>query len=140
MAMTYRHRNCAAAAGDTWYLMNLDGTLATPGPLVVPTGMRRISQIIFTPGDTAPTAATCNMGAILKLVGVDAGEALLAMSAFTSLLAGAGGNSGVQYGPMKFDVDIPVTPGKQISPYVCFTLGVDASTPQADVTLGFSST
>ena len=139
MPMTYRHRNCAVAAGDTWYLANLDGTLATPGPLTVPVGMTRITQIIFTPGDTAPTAATCNMGWVLKLTGVADGEALMPLAAFTSLMAGAGGNSGVQYGGMRFDVDIPVGPGKLLSPYVCATLGVDAGTPQADITFGFST-
>jgi len=139
MPMTYRHRNCAVAAGNTWYLANLDGTLATPGPLTVPTGMNRITQIAFTPGDTAPTAATCNMGWVLKLVGVADGEALMALAAFTSLLSGAGGNSGIQYGVCKFDVDIAVKPGSILSPYVCATLGVDAGTPQADITLGFSS-
>lgn len=137
--MTYRHRNCAMAAGDTWYLANLDGTLATPGPLTVPKGMSRITQIIFSPGDTAPTAATCNMGFMLKLTGVADGEAILPLMAFTSLLAGAGGNSGQQYGSMLFGVDIPVVGGALLSPYLCSTLGVDANTSQADITFGFST-
>jgi len=139
MAMTYRHRNGAVTAGDTWYLMNLDGTLAAPGPLTVPLGMRRITQIIFGLGDIAPTAATDNMGFILKLTGVDSGEAIIVLGAQTTNLSGAGGNSGYQDGAWRFDVDIPVTPGKILSPYICATLGVDASAPQADITFGFST-
>jgi len=137
--MTYRHRAVSVPAGDTWYLANLDGTLATPGPLVVPTGMRKITQVIFSMADTAPTAATCNMGFILKLNGVDDGEAIIPVGAFTCMLNGAGGNSGIQDGATRYDVDIPVTPGKILSPYVCATLGVDASTPAISVTFGFST-
>ncbi len=138
MPMTYRHRNGAVTAGDTWYLMNLDGTLATPGPLTVPVGMSRITQIIFGLGDIAPTAATDNLGLMLKLTGVSAGEAIIVLGATTTTYSVAG-NSGVQNGAWRYDVDIPVTPGKQLSPYICATLGVDANALQADITFGFST-
>jgi hypothetical protein len=137
--MTYRHRNGAVTAGDTWYLMNLDGTLATPGPLTVPVGMNRITQIIFGLGDIAPTAATDNLGLMLKLTGVSAGEAIIVLGATTTTLAGAGGNSGVQNGAWRYDVDIPVKSGTQLSPYICATLGVDANAIQASITFGFST-
>ncbi len=139
MAMTYRHRNGAVTAGDIWYLMNLDGTLATPGPLTVPVGMNRITQVIFGLGDIAPTAATDNLGLMLKLTGVSAGEAIIVLGATTTTLAGAGGNSGVQNGCWRYDVDMPVTSGKQLSPYICATLGVDANALQVDITFGFST-
>ena len=139
MSKTFRHRNGVVTAGDTWYLMNLDGTLAAPGPLTVPNGMNRITKVIFGLGDIAPTAATDNLGFILKLTGIVDGEAVMVLGATTTTLAGAGGNSGYQNGAWRYDVDIPVKAGAQLSPYICATLGVDANTSQCDVTFEFSS-
>ena len=138
MTMTYRHRNGAVTAADAWYLMNLDGTLATPGPMMVPTGMNRITQVIFGLGDIAPTAAGGNLGFMLKLSGVADGEALIVLGAQTTSYKTAG-NSGAPRGMTRYDVDIPVKAGAQISPYVCATAGTDSSSPQADITLGFST-
>ena len=138
MAMTYRHRNGAVTAGDTWYLMALDGTLATPGPLTVPQGMNRITQIIVGFGDIAPTGAVSDEGYILKLTGVADGEAIINLGAST-LHGTTKGNLGSPWGAQRYDVDIPVKPNAILSPYICATLGVDTSAPQLDLTLGFST-
>ena len=135
--MTYRHRDLLVGGVDTWVLLTAEGTFTTPGPLTVPVGFSKIRQVIHAEGDSTPTAASRNHGTILKLIGVDAGEALLCLTGLTG--AGVtGGNAGTTLGAQRRDVDIPVTAGKQISPYIDMSSGVDTSAPYAAVTLGFS--
>ena len=136
--MTYRHRCLLVGGVDTWVLLTSDGTLTTPGPLTVPVGMNRIRQVIFAEGDSTPTAAVRNHGTMLKLTGVNDGEALLILNAVTGEGVPTTGNAGTACGAKRRDVDIPVTPGKQISPYIDMSSGVDTSAPYASVTLGFS--
>ena len=135
--MTYRHRDLLIGGVNTWVLLTSDGILTTPGPLVVPVGFNRITQVIYASGDSTPTAASRNHGVILKLTGVDAGEALLCLNGLTGTGV-TGGNAGTTCGAKRRDVDMAVTAGKIISPYIDCSSGVDTSAPYASVTLGFS--
>ena len=137
MTMTYRTRHCLVSAIDTWYLAALEGTV-TAGSITVPVGMNKIVQLYTAAGDSTPTAASRNHGLIAKIVGVNDGEALLVLNGTTGTGV-TGGDFGTEQGSFRRDVDIPVTPGKIVSVYICATSGVDTSAPLAGVTLGFSS-
>jgi hypothetical protein len=137
MAMTYRNRHALVSATDTWYLAALEGTV-TQGPITVPVGMNKIVQLYSASGDSTPTAASRNHGLVVKIVGVNDGEALLCLNGLTGTGV-TGGNAGTECGSNRRDVEIPVTPGKVLSVYLCATGGIDTSAPLAGVTVGFSS-
>ena len=136
--MTYRERDLLVGGVDTWVLLTAECSFTTPGPLTVPTGFNRIRQILHAEGDSTPTAASRNHGTILKLTGVDDGEALLCLTGLTGTGV-TGGDAGTQMGTQKRDVDIPVSAGKILSPYIDMSSGVDTSAPYASVTLGFAT-
>ena len=136
-AMTYRQRDLLIGAVDTWTLLTAEMSFTTPGPLTVPTGFKKIRHILHAEGDSTPTAASRNHGTILKLTGIDDGEALLCLTGLTGTGV-TGGDAGTYMGVKRRDVDIPVTPGVIISPYVAMSSGVDTSAPYASVTLGFA--
>ena len=135
--MTYRTREGPVAAGDAWVLLATLGDLATPGPLTVPTGFNRIVQVIAGIGDSAPTAAIRNMTFVMKLTGINDGEALMNIGAVTGIVVGAAGCGTTTNGAMLYDVDMGVTPGNILSPYVAGALGVDTSAPEVSITYGF---
>jgi hypothetical protein len=137
MAMTYRTRHALVSGVDVWYLASLEGTV-TVGPIPVPVGMTKIVQISSAAGDSTPTAASRNHGLIAKMVGVNEGEAIVVLNGLTGTGV-TGGNAGTECGSIRRDVEIPVTPGKVLSVYLCATGGIDTSAPIAGVTLGFSS-
>ena len=135
--MTYRQRDLLIGGVDSWVLLTAECSFTTPGPLTVPTGFNRIRHILHAEGDSTPTAASRNHGTILKLTGIDDGEALLCLTGLTGTGV-TGGDAGTQMGCQKRDVEIPVSPGKIISPYIGMSSGVDTSAPYSSVTLGFA--
>ena len=137
MAMTYRNRHALVSAVDTWYIAALEGTV-TQGPITVPVGMRKLVQLYSASGDSTPTAASRNHGMVVKIVGVDDGEAVFVLNGVTGTGV-TGGNAGTHCGSVRRDIDVPVTPGKVLSVYLCATSGIDTSAPMAGVTLGFST-
>ncbi len=142
MAKTYRTREgplgtAATAGADAWYALTTMGDEATPGALVVPVGKNRITKILCSVGDGGATGADGSHNFLLRLTGVDDGEAMFVIGAGQAIFTTAG-STGIPTSAWRYDVDVPVTAGKTISIYGLATLGAQWGWPEMCATLEFS--
>lgn len=129
----YVTREGTVAAADTRTGLTTLGSEASPGAITVPTGTSRIAQIIaaIAADGTGVGAATW----VLRISGngVKNGEQTMALGACGGTLA----TSDIQTnGAIVVPVDIPVSPGKQVtlSAEMC---GTDLGTSEVAVTIAF---
>ena len=109
-----------------------------PGPIVVPSGMTRIKQIIVAIG-CPNSAADGNANFLLRMTGsglVD-GEHTFAVCNTYQILATAGNTGWGNVPAKRFDVDIAVKEGN-ISLFGTQAGGVTVGTPEMVVALGFA--
>lgn len=142
MAKTFRTREgplgtAATAGADAWYALTTMGDEQTPGALQVPVGKNRITKMMVSVGDGALTGADWSHNFLVRLTGVDDGEAMFIIGAGQAIFTTAG-STGIPTSAWRFDVDVPVTAGKTISVYGLATAGAQAGLPEMCVTLEFS--
>ena len=111
MPKQYRTREGEATAVDTKSQLATLGSEAAPGPLLVPAGVTKLSQIIVAACENF-AAATGFSGFIrLEGSGLPGGPETFAAIAGGSPVA-TGGNASVS--PKVLTVDVPVTPANEI--------------------------
>ena len=113
------------------------GDEQTPGALIVPVGKTRITKLIVSVGDNALTGIDWSHNFLVRLTGVDDGEAMFIIAAGQAVFSTAG-STGVPTSAWRFDVDVPVTAQKTISVYGLASLGAQAGLPEMCVTLEFT--
>jgi len=141
MSMEYITREGPIAAVDTRTQLTTQGSNAAPGPVMVPVGKTKIKQIIYALGDNTPTAADGGNNFFLTLSGtglVD-GEQFIPLAGYYADFSTAG-DTGSNWPKLKrLDVDIDVSPLKQIGVFVEMTAGQAINgAPEVSVTLGFA--
>jgi len=111
-----------------------------PGPLVVPSGVSKIKQMIVGIGDGAPATADANTNYLLRMTGdgLADGEQTFTIANSYAILATAGETAPGNIPAMRFDVDIDVVSGGRIALFGTQAGGVTVGTPEMVVCLGFA--
>lgn len=138
--MTYIHREGPLnGTGDIDAVLSTQGSVTTPGTIIVPSNKKKIAQIGFCFGDGTPSGADSNANIVARLAGsglVD-GEQLFTVGTAFNVFTTAGDNGFGQMAAVYHDVDIDVIPGGAITASAQQALGVDLGAPEAGITLGF---
>ena len=107
----YRSREGEATAVDTKTQLTTLGSEAAPGPLLVPSGAKKISKVIVAAMENMAAATSYSAFVRIEGPGLPNGPESLAVLAGGCAVA-TGGNGA--YEAQQFDVDIPVTPANEI--------------------------
>jgi hypothetical protein len=111
MSKLYRSREGEATALDTKSQLTTLGSETAPGPLLVPSGVTKLTEIIIAACDNMG-AATGTMSLVrLEGPGLPGGPEVFVAGAFGHAVATGGAATNVA---KLIDVDIPVTPGNEI--------------------------
>ena len=135
MAKLYRTREGAVSAVNTKSQLSTVGSETAPGPLLVPTSVRKITGMIV--------AVACDMAVaadgayIIRLEGPGLPEGPEVITAGASGVQVATGGSYAQRA-LRIPLDIPVTPANEILIFAENT-GEDTGTTTIGVTLEFGS-
>lgn len=133
MSKQYRTREGQATDVDTKSQLSTLGSEAAPGPLLVPAGVSKLSQIIVAACENF-AAATGFSGFIrLEGAGLPGGPETFAVIAGGVPVA-TGGNASVS--PKVITVDVPVTPANEILIFAEMA-GTDVGQVSFGVTLVF---
>ena len=139
MSIEYINRDGTLSTGDIWITLALQGSDGTPGTVKVPAGRKKLKQIIYAIGDSAPTGAITALGILLRLkgkglVGQEHNDYVLdGFNAFFST-AGSTGGAGMF---AKRDVDVDVIENGALLIQGMATLGTLGSDTELKVQLGF---
>lgn len=111
MAKIYRSREGEATALDTKTQLTTLGSEAAPGPLLVPTAVTKLKEIIVT--GIQNMAAATGFSAFVRLEGpgLSNGPEVIAVAAGGNAVA-TGGNAAIA--AVKIPLDIPVTSANEI--------------------------
>lgn len=133
MSKQYRTREGQATAVDTKSQLSTLGSESAPGPLLVPAGSSKLTQIIVA--SCQNFAAATGYSAFIRLegAGLPGGPETFAIGAGGVPVA-TGGNAAVI--PTILDVDVPVTPANEILIFLEMA-GTDIGQVSAGVTLVF---
>lgn len=133
MSKQYRTREGEATAVDTKSQLSTLGSESAPGPLLVPAGASKLSQIILSVSQNF--AAATSFGAFIRLegAGLPGGPETFAAGAGGAAVATGGNNANVA---ILIDVDVPVTPANEILIFGEMT-GTDVGQVSFGVTLIF---
>lgn len=133
MSKQYRTREGEATAVDTKSQLSTLGSETAPGPLLVPAGASKLSQIIISASQNF--AAATSFAAFIRLEGggLPGGPETFAVQAGGSAVATGGNNSNIA---TIIDVDVPVTPANEILIFGEMT-GTDIGQVSFGVTLIF---
>ena len=132
----YVTRSTPITVGDVWTAQIHQGSASVP-TLRVPDGATKLKQIIYSFGDSAPTAAIIAHNFLLKLTGAvkDTDRQEFLLEGYTAFYATAGMTGGP--GPQILrNVDVDVEQG-ELQMYVMATLGALGGAPEPTITLGF---
>jgi len=133
MSKQYRTREGEAIGVDTKSQLSTVGSETAPGPLLVPAGASKLSQIIVACCENM--SAATSFGAFIRLegAGLPGGPETFACGAGGCAVA-TGGNASVT--PTIINVDVPVTPANEILIFAEMT-GTDVGQVSFGVTLVF---
>jgi hypothetical protein len=133
MTKIYKSREGEATAVDTKTQLTTLGSEATPGPLLVPSGVKQISKIIFATMENMAAATSFAVLIRLEGPGLPGGPEVFATKCGGCAVA-TGGNAA---DPSQFiNLAIPVTPGNEILIFGEMT-GTDVGQVSFGVTLVF---
>lgn len=139
MGMVYRTREGPLSATvNVWAVLATQGSVASPGQLLVPNGKTKIKQLAVSIGDEAATAATggCTFMVRLSGGGLKYGEQILCVGGRTRSFTTDGTNQGADV--FRYDVDLDVVAGAPITIEGAAGAGATNSTYSLGVTLGFA--
>lgn len=111
MSKLYRTREGEATAVDTKSQLSSLGSETAPGPLLVPSGVTKLSSIIIAASENFAAATSFSSFIRLEGAGLPGGPEVLAVLAGGTAVA-TGGNSA--NAPVQIDIDIPVTSANEI--------------------------
>jgi len=111
MSKQYRSREGEATAVDTKSQLTTLGSETAPGPLLVPSGVSKISRILISALENMGAATSYSSLIRLEGAGLPGGPEVLAANAGGAPVI-TGGNGAIQ--PIVIDIDIPVTPANEI--------------------------
>ena len=114
MAKQYRSREGEATAVDTKSALTTLGSEAAPGPLLVPSGVTKLSHVIIAAAASLLAATGCT--AFIRLEGGGLPEGPETLAAGAGGAAVATGSENTQE-PVTIPVDVKVTPGNEILLY-----------------------
>ena len=111
MPKIYRSREGEATAVDTKTQLTTLGSETAPGPLLVPTGITKLKEVIVT--GIQNMAAATGFSAFIRLEGpgLEGGPEVVAVAAGGNAVA-TGGNGVLP--AVKIPLDIPVVPANEI--------------------------
>jgi hypothetical protein len=133
MAKLYRSREGEATAVDTKSQLTTLGSETAPGPLLVPSGVTKLTGIIIAAIENMAAATGCSGFVRLEGPGLPKGpEVFAAMSGGCAVATGGNGSSAAQL----IDLDIDVTPANEILIFGEMT-GTDVGQVSFGVTLIF---
>ncbi len=133
MSKQYRTREGEATAVDTKSQLATLGSETAPGPLLVPSGVSKISKILISALENFAAATSYSSFIRLEGAGLPGGPEVLAANCGGCAVA-TGGNGAVQ--PIEINLDIPVTPANEILIFGEMT-GTDVGQVSFGVTLVF---
>lgn len=133
MSKIYRTREGEATAVDTKSQLTTLGSEAAPGPLLVPSGVTKISRIIVAACENMAAATSFSSFIRLEGAGLPGGPEVFAGPCGGCAVA-TGGNAAVE--PTEINVDIPVTSANEILIFGEMT-GTDVGQVSFGVTLCF---
>lgn len=111
MSKQYRTREGEATALDTKSQLTTLGSEAAPGPLLVPSGVSKISRILISACENMAAATSFSSFIRLEGAGLPGGPEVIAANCGGCAVA-TGGNTALR--PIVIDIDIPVTPANEI--------------------------
>lgn len=133
MSKLYRTREGEATAVDTKSQLTTLGSESAPGPLLVPSGVSKISKIIVAISQNFAAATSFSGLVRLEGPGLPGGPEVFAVGAGGAAVATGGNNANVA---QEIEVDIPVTPANEILIFGEM-LGTDIGQTSFGVTLVF---
>ena len=133
MSKQYRTREGEATAVDTKSQLSTLGSETAPGPLLVPAGASKLSQIIVAACENFAAATSFSAFIRLEGAGLPGGPETFAVIAGGAAVA-TGGNASVE--PTIIEVDVPVTPANEILIFAEMA-GTDVGQVSFGVTLVF---
>ena len=133
MSKQYRTREGEATAVDTKSQLSTLGSETAPGPLLVPAGASKLSQIIVAACENFAAATSFSAFIRLEGAGLPGGPETFAVIAGGAAVA-TGGNASVE--PTIIEVDVPVTRANEILIFAEMA-GTDVGQVSFGVTLVF---
>jgi hypothetical protein len=133
MGKLFRSREGDITAADTKTQLTTLGSESAPGPLLVPSGVRRISEIISTFASNFAAANDCAVFLRLEGPGLPEGPETVTIGGTGGAVATGGAST---QKASRIPVDIPVIPANEILIFAEMP-GEDVGTITAGITLVF---